>query len=227
MLEEIDLRWAESFLSQEELSHGSNFRLASPRAEFVRSRAAVRHVCAQYLSCEPSAITFHKNAFGKLEISDLPINFSVSHSNDVALFAFAPRAVGIDLEFIDSNFDWRSVVDRFFTPAEIQFILQAQAEDQIENFLQCWTRREAFVKARGTGDPTDAPELLSNQVFHGGSIWTIENPQIVSGFVCCVVTEGEALPIQVHLWRAAPAQNEKGRCLVRQRPSFFISETSF
>jgi phosphopantetheinyl transferase len=227
MLDEIDQTWAETFLSQEEQAHCSNFRLASPRAEFVRSRAAVRHVCSDYLDCEPSALQFHQNAFGKLEISDLPIDFSVSHSNAVALVAVAPCAVGVDLELIDSNFDWRSVVDRFFTPAEVQYISQARPKDQVEKFLQCWTRREAFVKALGTGDPTVAPELLSNRIFDSGSIWSIENPDIVSGFVCSVVYEGEALPIRVHQWRAAPAQNEKGRCLVRQRPSFCISETSF
>jgi hypothetical protein len=86
------------------------------------------------------------------------------------------------------------------------------------------------VKARGTGDPTVAPELLSNRIFYEGSIWSIENPSIVSGFVCCVVNEGEPLPIHVREWRAEPPQNEKKAAapLVRDSGlSFSIGVTSF
>lgn len=224
-LDEVDPAWAEFFLSDEELTHCSHFRLASPRAEFARSRAAVRHLCADYLDCEPSAVRFHKNAFGKLEIAELPFFFSVSHSNGGALVAVAPCAIGIDLELIDNNFDWRPVANRFFTPAEVQFILQAQPKDHIDRFLQCWTRREAFVKACGTGDPTAAPELLAKRIFHGGSIWTIENLDVVSGFVCCVAYEEEPLPISVQQWRPESAQNKKRPLSIssRQRPCFLVS----
>jgi 4'-phosphopantetheinyl transferase len=227
MLEEVSLPWAENFLSAEEHIYSSNFRLASPRAEFVRTRAAVRHVCADCLECEPSAVRFDKNEFGKLNISGFDL--SVSHSSGVALIAIAPCAVGIDLELIDNNFDWRSVADRFFTPVELHFILRSEDRDQLETFLQCWTRREAFVKARGTGDPTDAPELLSNRIFHGGSTWSIENPSIVPGFVCCVVNEGEPLPIRVREWRSQPIQNEKkaATSLLRDSGLAFSSGVSF
>jgi 4'-phosphopantetheinyl transferase len=208
MLDDVNLPWAESILSQDEQTHCGKFHFTSPRAEFVRSRAAVRQVLGDYLECEPSAVRFHKNAFGKLEISDPHIAFSVSHANSVALIAVAPCAVGIDLESIDGTFEWRSVAYRFFTPAEMRYILQAPAEDQIEKFLQCWTRREAFVKARGTGDPTAAPELLSNQIFHSGSTWSIENPSIVSGFMCGVAYEEEPLPLRVHQWHMNPTEEK-------------------
>jgi 4'-phosphopantetheinyl transferase len=83
---------------------------------------------------------------------DRPIRFNLSHARETALYAFTcGREVGIDVEGICADIARESIAERFFSVAEVTELRELPAELQVEGFFNCWTRKEAYVKARGRG----------------------------------------------------------------------------
>src|SRR5207248_1406414 len=81
-----------------------------------------------------------------------PFSFNVSHSGDLALIAFASLPdVGIDVEAIRPDFATSEIAERFFSPGEVENLLALPVPEQTEAFFQCWTRKEAYIKAVGEG----------------------------------------------------------------------------
>src|SRR5205807_4072981 len=80
------------------------------------------------------------------------LRFSVSHSEDVALLAFARgREIGVDIEAIRADADYCGVAQSFFSRQEQETLRALPAGRQCEAFFACWSRKEAYIKARGMG----------------------------------------------------------------------------
>jgi len=98
---------------------------------------------------DPASIGFVTGAHGKPELSDAAVQFSLSHSGPVAAAAVAFFPIGIDIEMLDSvNL---RVADMYFSPAERTGLRNLPAASVSPAFLRCWTRKEALLKACGTG----------------------------------------------------------------------------
>jgi 4'-phosphopantetheinyl transferase len=80
------------------------------------------------------------------------LRFNLAHCQGLALYAIAwGREVGVDLEYIRENLADQRIAERFFSPAEVETLRSLPEGVQREAFFHCWTRKEAFVKARGEG----------------------------------------------------------------------------
>jgi len=85
-------------------------------------------------------------------LSDLPLYFNVSHSEDLALIAFAyRREVGIDVEWVKPIREMQQIAERYFCPSERELLRRTRTDMQPTLFHQYWTRKEALVKATGDG----------------------------------------------------------------------------
>lgn len=143
-------------LSPDETTRAERFLLEVVRSRFIVSHGATRRILSRYLHTEPEAIRFTTSARGKPAVvaTDLspPIRFSLSHSEDVALCAVArDRELGVDVERLRAVATWRQIADRTFAQDEIQALRAVDEERAGEAFLRCWTRKEAYSKARGEG----------------------------------------------------------------------------
>jgi len=97
-------------------------------------------------------LAFDLNEFGKPELAGSEIMFNLSHSHGLALFAVTRgRAIGIDIERIREEMTIGKIARRFFSPAEASALSALPAHQQAEAFFNCWTRKEAWIKARGQG----------------------------------------------------------------------------
>jgi len=140
----------EELLSQAELDRANRFRFAKDRQAHVAAHGALRQILATYLNCSPSDIGFGETANGKPAVDG--IQFNLSHSADLALVAVTrERALGVDVEHVDPHRADRNVAKRFFSPYEIRVLESLPEEQQTEAFLNCWTRKEAYLKALGLG----------------------------------------------------------------------------
>ena len=85
------------------------------------------------------------------------IEFNVSHSGDVFLYAVSRgRTVGVDVEWKKEGLAVEAIARRYFAPGEARLLLeQAPSEQRLPNFYRCWTRKEAYLKAKGTGLTTE------------------------------------------------------------------------
>lgn len=147
-------RW-HHLLSSDESTRAARFHFLRDRQYFAASRATLRTILASYLTTDPRSLIF---SYSKKEkpslVSDAAtdITFNISHSGGVALFAFSRRReIGVDVEQIRRDFDVEAIARRFFSAREQVQLAALPAEQRVEAFFRCWTRKEAYIKATGDG----------------------------------------------------------------------------
>ena len=140
-------------LSEDELERAARFRFERDRRRFVAGRSTLRRLLAGYVDAAPAAISFEYGPNGKPDVPDAPVSFNVSHSGSHALFAVGPRfELGVDVEVLgQTRTDDLLVAKQFFSPRELETLRAHAPSARPRAFLLCWTRKEAFVKARGDG----------------------------------------------------------------------------
>jgi 4'-phosphopantetheinyl transferase len=146
----------ESTLSTDEQVRANRFVFRHDRDCFVGTRGILRELLARYLSCSPDGLQFDYSAQGKpslrAEIFKQSIQFNVSHSHGLALLAFSVgRDLGVDIEFVRSSFAIEEIADRYFSAREVAELKALPPTMRAEGFFLCWTRKEAYIKARGEG----------------------------------------------------------------------------
>jgi 4'-phosphopantetheinyl transferase len=150
------LRQFEATLAADEQDRARRFHFERDRDSYIATRGLLRELLARYVGRAPAKIEFEYSALGKPSLrathSDEPIRFNVSHSHGMALFAFAiDRSVGVDVELLRPDFGGMEIAERFFSRQEVEELRSLPGSLQGEGFFLCWTRKEAYVKARGEG----------------------------------------------------------------------------
>ncbi len=206
-----------TFLSENELLKANKFRFEKDRRGYIISHGATREILAQYLKCQPCNVEYKENSFGKpfLKNSASKIFFNLSHSCDWALLAVSNnRQVGIDIEFIRNDFDESEVAQHFFSRTENEVLLSLPKHLRKKAFFDCWTRKEAFIKANGKGlsfslkefsvafAPAERARLvdLENSNLESGG-WEIEALEIASNYSAAVAFESGNSKMNFFTWK--------------------------
>jgi 4'-phosphopantetheinyl transferase len=138
-------------LSCDERQRAERFRFAGDQARYIVGRALLRKLLARYLDAAPEQLEFQYGPFQKPMLS-ARLWFNLSHSGSVALYGFSSAGeLGIDVELERVDFARERIAERFFSASEVQVLRALPAEMRSRAFLCCWTRKEAFIKARGDG----------------------------------------------------------------------------
>ncbi len=146
----------EPTLSEDELNRARRFHFAKDRMHFIAARGQLRTILGRYLVREPQTLGFTYNAYGKPSLAGMPegegLLFNVSHAGSVALFAITRNlAIGVDVEYIQRQMEWESVAEHFFSPYEVGMLKKVPQNMRHIAFFNCWTRKEAYIKARAMG----------------------------------------------------------------------------
>jgi 4'-phosphopantetheinyl transferase len=194
-------------LSDAERQRSSRFVFDHDRRRFIVARAQLRRLLATRLGVRPESVELVYGPRGKPALSrrfaDSDLRFNVSHSEDVAVYAFAlGREIGIDVEAIREIPDADDIAARFFSRCEYQAYRALERGDKPLGFFNCWTRKEAFIKAVGDGlhhpldnfDVSLAPGEPAKILRVGSRIgdncgWRLDSFCPTPGFVSSVVTE--------------------------------------
>ena len=150
--EEEKIYWA--ILNDEERERSNRFVKAEDQTRFLAGRGKLRSILAHYLNVAPQNIKFTYLPQGKPILASCHqtcLQFNVSHSHNLALYAISEQAVGIDLEIIRPLPSVLSLAQRFFTPKEVAYITALPPHQQTVTFLKFWTAKEAYLKATGEG----------------------------------------------------------------------------
>jgi 4'-phosphopantetheinyl transferase len=150
------INFLQQVLSNEEIERAKRFYFEKDRRCWTVARGVLRMLLGQYLGIGPGEVQFATNDYGKPSIAfpayGVRLHFNLSHSGDRALYAFAyDRQVGIDVEYMRANIDCEALAKSFFSPYECGILQALPAAMQSEVFFQCWSRKEAYIKARGKG----------------------------------------------------------------------------
>lgn len=145
-----------SLLTDDEISRAQRFYLSHDRDHFIVARGLLRILLGGYSKIPPREIRFQYSTRGKPALAQrqpkATLNFNVSHSHGLALLAFAyDRAIGVDLEYIRPDIIREEIAERFFSLQETELLRSLPESLQPTAFFNCWTRKEAFIKATGEG----------------------------------------------------------------------------
>jgi 4'-phosphopantetheinyl transferase len=154
-IDDID-EGAEAALSDYERQRAERLRHRPARLEFARTRGWLRQALARYLQAPPDQLQFVYGPQGKPRLANCAegegVCFNVSHSHGVALLAVAwNRSVGVDVEQVRTDKDLLGLANRYFSANEIVALRQLASIQVSRGFFLAWTRKEAFIKALGSG----------------------------------------------------------------------------
>lgn len=145
----------ERTLSTFELNRANAYQSIDLRTKYVLAHISLRFILGHYLDTEPHEIIYGYETHGKPYIiapESQDLNFNMTYSQDRALIALMKgNSIGIDLEYYKDLSDVNQLVDRYFSPAERSYYYQLKPEDRLRAFYRGWTRKEAFIKALGSG----------------------------------------------------------------------------
>lgn len=142
----------QTLLDRDELERAASFHFDRDRHRYVVGRGVLRLLLARYLDRDPRELRFAYGSERKPSLVGGGLEFNLAHSEGSVLYAFSPAfEVGIDVELLRPDVADNAVAERFFSPGEVAALRGLPAADQAHAFLTCWTRKEAFLKARGDG----------------------------------------------------------------------------
>jgi 4'-phosphopantetheinyl transferase len=132
---------------------------------FVVARGILRDLLSGFTGTPAQKLKFEYGSAGKPWLVDHDINFNISHSAELGLFAFAPdRAVGVDVENERPVRRLLDVAQRFMSEDEVRTLAATDPEERDASFLRSWVVREARLKAEGKSvwSGQDIPSNRSN-----------------------------------------------------------------
>jgi 4'-phosphopantetheinyl transferase len=150
------------YISDSDKSRADKFHFDDDRDTWLLCHTLLRIVIAEKLNIDPANLLIIKDKNNKPLIKGDPLFFSISHTRDAFCFVISDRfRVGIDLEKVNRNIDFESIAETFFSRDEREFIMGSSTGSR-ERFFLLWTRKEALLKAIGTGI---IPNLQGIEVF--------------------------------------------------------------
>lgn len=206
------LEFLRTLLDPEERARADRFVPPAVRRRFTVARGALREILGSLLGVAPAEVRFAYGDRGKPELPGVSLRFNLSHSEERALVGVVEgRAIGVDLEHLRAGEDFRGLAERFFSEPERQELRRVPEPSFRREFLRIWTRKEAYLKARGTGlamplgdfavplGDLPGPAAMTWARGHAeeAQAWRLQEVDCGQGYVGALCLEGGG-------WRAAP-----------------------
>ncbi|MCC6862392.1 MAG: 4'-phosphopantetheinyl transferase superfamily protein [Bryobacterales bacterium] len=201
-------------LSEQERERAARFRFERHRRRFTAAHTALRSILARATGELPGSLRFAFGPYGKPALESGRVRFNLSHSSEVALVALAvDREVGVDVERMRPEITAERIAERFFSPHEVEALRALPEERRFEAFFHCWTRKEAFIKARGEGFshpldsfdvslvPGEPARLLATRPDAAeASRWSLAELPVPSGYTAALAVEGTSFQLAIYDW---------------------------
>lgn len=199
----------EVHLSADERARAARFRFDEHRTAFIAGRGAQREILARYTGLPPRALAYAETKHGKQSLAgaaaQLGLRYNVSNSGDLVLIAVSRgRELGVDLEKLKPMPDGIDIAHRFFSAPENEIFAALDEAVRDLAFFNCWTRKEAYIKAVGEGlsmpldrfdvafAPGEEARLLRTRGDEAEAArWSMAALDPGEGYVGAIVVEGD------------------------------------
>jgi 4'-phosphopantetheinyl transferase len=206
-------------LSADELQRAARFHFPRDRRRFIVARGVLRDILGRYLGVQSSALVFRYSSYGKPALADVAaeerLRFNVSHSNEMALFAVTHgREVGVDIEYVRAEIACEEIAEHFFSARERASLRALSTEVKHQAFFNCWTRKEAYIKAHGEGlslpldqfdvslAPGEPVALLATRSDPQEVLrWSLQALTPGPGYAAALAVEGQGWHLTCWQWR--------------------------
>lgn len=196
-------------LAPDEHLRAERFHFRRDRQRFIVARGLLRVILGNYLDIKSEQLRFGYERNGKpfLVSQSAPessLSFNLSHSHELALCAVTrQRQIGVDIEHIRADFAGEDIAERFFSAREINMLRTLPAQLREEAFFHGWTRKEAFIKAKGVGLSLpldqfdvmllpDGPAALERTYWDESEAarWSLRKLEVGAGYAAALAVEG-------------------------------------
>ena len=212
-----------ALLSAEETAKADRIIIESKRRQSYRARAELRRILSLYLRADPRELCFLYGEHGKPALATgpgsgpsgepAPLCFNLSHSGNVALVGVILERpelrLGVDVEEARAGREFASIAESFFAADEVAVFRRIPAHAQPAAFYRAWTRKEAYLKAIGTGlsfastafsisyGEGEEPQLLrTERAGDEARRWRMIDLPCPSGYAAAACWDGEALQMR-------------------------------
>ncbi|HKV39244.1 MAG TPA: 4'-phosphopantetheinyl transferase superfamily protein [Blastocatellia bacterium] len=214
----IPLAELRNTLAEDERKRAERFHFERDRRRFIVARGILRALLGHYLEAGAAQIEFSYSAYDKPGLAgsfaQSGLRFNISHSQGMALLAFTMgRELGVDIEQIRPDFATGDIAGRFFSASEIAALDSLPPGTRAEAFFNCWTRKEAYIKAIGEGlscpldkfdvtlRPGEPAELLATRVqSEQASRWRMSALTPGGDFKAALIVEGDGWVLRCWKW---------------------------
>ena len=209
----VDLDGGRELLSPDERERAARFHFEQHRRRYLIAHIALHRILSRYLQIDPAGLYFDLGSNGKPKLpaalGSRGIEFNLSHSNEMALLAVnCIGEVGVDIEYVKPDFKFEEIAERFFTAREATALRGLPSELRRQAFFQCWTCKEAFLKAKGTGlsgklDEVEITLGAADQVQIRADVpgWSLAELNSIDAYQAALVVAGSSVPIRYYLWQ--------------------------
>jgi 4'-phosphopantetheinyl transferase len=205
-------------LSIDERVRAERFHFQKDRKRFSVGRWILRTILGYYLNVEPSLLRFCYGKYGKPALATTfgkeTILFNMSDSEGLALYAFTRgHEIGIDIEHIRDIPEMDQIAEQYFSARENAVFRSLPESKKREAFFSFWTRKEAFMKAKGEGlglglnqvevslTPGEQATLLSvNSNPQEASRWSLQDLDPGPGFTAALAVQGHGCQLKSCQW---------------------------
>jgi 4'-phosphopantetheinyl transferase len=207
-------------LSPDEQERSNRFHFEPDRRRYLIGRGVLKILLGRRLETNPETLRFDYNAYGKpalaADLAHSRLQFNLSHSGELVLVAITlDRAIGVDVERIRTDVPAGQIAARFFSANEQSAFATCAASMQHDAFFACWTRKEAYLKARGDGLnlpldqfdveflPGRAPRLVETRHDPGDAgRWSLRELPVSRDYKAALAVEGEGCHLKCWCWPA-------------------------
>lgn len=199
-------------LSSVEQDRASKFKFETDRRRYITAHAVLRSILAIYVSGPARELQFVTGPYGKPKLAPIQakkFEFNLSHSHEVVLIAVTQgREIGVDVEWVRKDFAFDEVAQRFFTTREVAALHALPLHLQREAFYKCWTSKEAFLKAKGTGLSGQLDEVeivfIDQVVRVKGTVpnFSLIELTVDGGYVAAMVVGGPEPRLTYYAWES-------------------------
>jgi len=202
-----------AILPDYETERASRFYFEEHRRRYKVAHGALRTILGRYLSADPHTLHFDHGPKGKPQLADpnhQHLAFNLSHSGELALVGLTLKpAIGVDVEELRPLRDMLNLAKHTFAPSEYETLNALPSDQHIEGFFNCWTRKEAYIKAIGLGlsQPLDEFHVSLRPAEPARLLWALDQPDAQErwtfdsytpfpGYLGAVAVEGEISDLQ-------------------------------
>lgn len=199
-------------LSSDEKDHAARYHFEHLQRSFIVARGILRVLLGHYLHIQPAQVEFTYLREGKPQLSERhaqKVSFNLSHSHELVLYSFSSsRNIGIDVEHIRPMEDLELIAEHNFSTREIAELKKLSSHHKLDGFFNCWTRKEAYIKAIGNGvsfplqqfdvslNPGEPAKLLSilgseQEAAH----WSMFELHPANGYTAALVVQGSGCEV--------------------------------
>jgi 4'-phosphopantetheinyl transferase len=195
-------------LSPDERQRANRFRNEADTRRSVIGRGYLRLLLGWTNGLRGEELQFEYDEFGKPALvpgQRSGLHFSVSHSGEQILLAVARnRSVGVDVERIRTDLSVNDLAARFFSVAEAKSLGSLSGPVLYRAFFACWSRKEAYVKAKGQGLslpldqfdlaflPDEEPRLLVTRPDSAeAGRWRLVALDVAQGYSAALIAAGQ------------------------------------